>query len=62
MKQLIIITILALGLYFVYTNWDKINTTVQTDIKKEKTVQTINAVNEGRNSLNQEAEEILNNN
>ena len=62
MKQLIIITILALGLYFVYTNWDKINTTVQTDIRKERTVQTINAVNEGRNNLNKEAEEILNNN
>lgn len=62
MKQLIIITILALGLYFAYTNWDKINTTVQTDIKKERTVQTINAVNSGRDNLNKEAEEILNNN
>lgn len=62
MKQIIIITIIALGFYFTYINWDKINTSIQTDIKKEKTIQTINAVNEGRNNLNQEAEQILNNN
>ncbi len=62
MKQIIIITILALGFYFAYINWDKINTAIQTDIKNEKTIQTINAVNEGRNNLNQEAEQILNNN
>lgn len=62
MKQIIIITILVLGFYFAYINWDKINTTLTTDIKKERTVQTINAVNEGRNNLNKEAEDVLNNN
>ena len=60
MKQVIFIILLVCGLYFVYVNWNKINTTITTDIKNERTVQTIKAVNEGRNSLNKEAEDILN--
>ena len=62
MKQIIIITIIAAGIYFAYSNWDKINTTVTTGVQKERTVQTIKAVNEGRTNLNNEAQEILNSN
>jgi len=62
MKQFIIITLLALGFYFAYINWDKINTSIQSDIKKERTIQTINAVNDGRANLNNEVQEVLNNN
>ncbi len=62
MKQIIIITIIAIGVYFAYINWDKINTTITTGIKNEKTFQTINTINEGRTNLNNEAQEVLDNN
>ncbi|MBR1907906.1 hypothetical protein IJ818_03115 [bacterium] len=62
MKQILIITIIAAGLYFAYTNWDKINTTISTSTKNERTVQTIKAINESRANLNTEAQEILDNN
>lgn len=62
MKQIIIITIIAAGVYFAYVNWDKINTTITTGARNERTVQTIKAVNEGRANLNNEAQEVLDGN
>lgn len=62
MKQIIIVTIVAVAGYFIYANWDKINTTFTTGVQNERTVKTIQAVNQGRNNLNSEAQEVLNNN
>jgi len=62
MKQLIIISIIACIIYLAYINWDKINTTISTGIKNEKTFQTIQTVNIERNNLNSEAQGVLDNN
>ena len=62
MKQIIIIAIVAVAGYFMYANWDKINTTFTGGIQNERTVKTIQAVNQGRNEMNSEAQDVLNNN
>lgn len=62
MKQVIIVSIIAVAGYFMYANWDKINTTFTGGIQNERTVKTIQAVNQGRNEMNSEAQDVLNNN
>lgn len=62
MKQIIIVAIIAVAGYFMYANWDKINTTFTGGIQNERTVKTIQAVNQGRNEINSEAQDVLNNN
>ncbi len=62
MKQVIIVAIIAVAGYFMYANWDKINTTFTGGIQNERTVKTIQAVNQGRNEMNSEAQDVLNNN
>lgn len=62
MKQIIIVAIIAVAGYFMYANWDKINTTFTGGIQNERTVKTIQAVNQGRNEMNSEAQDVLNNN
>lgn len=62
MKQVIIVAIIAVAGYFMYANWDKINTTITTGVQNERTVKTIQAVNQGRSNLNKEAQDILDNN
>lgn len=62
MKQIIIIAIIATAGYFMYANWDKINTTFAGSIQNERTIKTIQAVNQGRNNLNNEAQDVLDNN
>ena len=62
MKQIIIIAIVAVAGYFMYANWDKINTTFTGGIQNERTLKTIQAVNQGRNEMNSEAQDVLNNN
>ena len=62
MKQIIIVAIIAVAGYFMYANWDKINTTFTGGIQNERTLKTIQAVNQGRNEMNSEAQDVLNNN
>lgn len=62
MKQVIIVAIIAVAGYFMYANWDKINTTFTGGIQNERTLKTIQAVNQGRNEMNSEAQDVLNNN
>ncbi len=62
MKQVIIVAIIAVAGYFMYANWDKINTTFTGGMQNERTVKTIQAVNQGRNEMNSEAQDVLNNN
>ena len=62
MKQVIIVAIIAVAGYFMYANWDKINTTFTSGIQNERTLKTIQAVNQGRNEMNSEAQDVLNNN
>ena len=62
MKQVIIVVIIAVAGYFMYANWDKINTTFTGGIQNERTLKTLQAVNQGRNEMNSEAQDVLNNN
>ena len=62
MKQVIIVAIIAVAGYFMYANWDKINTTFTGGIQNERTLKTLQAVNQGRNEMNSEAQDVLNNN
>ena len=62
MKQVIIVAIIAVAGYFMYANWDKINTTFTGGMQNERTLKTIQAVNQGRNEMNSEAQDVLNNN
>ena len=62
MKQVMIVAIIAVAGYFMYANWDKINTTFTGGIQNERTLKTIQAVNQGRNEMNSEAQDVLNNN
>ena len=62
MKQVIIVAIIAVAGYFMYANWEKINTTFTGGIQNERTLKTIQAVNQGRNEMNSEAQDVLNNN
>lgn len=62
MKQIIIIAIVAVAGYVMYANWDKINTTFTGGVQNERTIKTIQTVNQGRNNLNGEAQEVLDNN
>ena len=38
MKQIIIIAIVAVAGYFMYANWDKINTTFTGGVQNERTI------------------------
>lgn len=57
MKNIVILAIVAVCGYMVYTNWDNISSTVENAVKNEK---TIKAVNDGRSQVNQDVENAMN--